>query len=143
MEQDVRWLQRFDNLEKACNRILEITEGDRQCMELSELEREGLIQRFEYSYELAWKTMQDFLRYLGYDYQAGPNATIRLALEVGIIERAEEWRDMAAARITTSHTYNEDDATEVAERIYDTYSFLLKDLVRYLQHQREFYNKEQ
>ena len=142
MEQDIRWLQRFDNLEKACNRILEITEGDRRCMELSELEREGLIQRFEYSYELAWKTMQDFLRYLGYDYQAGPNATIRLALEVGIIERAEEWRDMAAARITTSHTYNEDDATEVAERIYDTYSLLLKDLVSYLQHQREFYDKE-
>ena len=111
-------------------------------MELSELEREGLIQRFEYSYELAWKTMQDFLRYLGYDYQAGPNATIRLALEVGIIEKAEEWRDMAAARITTSHTYNEDDATEVAERIYDTYSLLLKDLVSYLQHQREFYDKE-
>ena len=111
-------------------------------MELSELEREGLIQRFEYSYELAWKTMQDFLRYLGYDYQAGPNATIRLALEVGIFEKAEEWRDMAAARITTSHTYNEDDATEVAERIYDTYSLLLKDLVSYLQHQREFYDKE-
>lgn len=141
MGQDVRWEQRLNNLEKACAKILEITEGERSCMELSELEREGLIQRFEYSYELAWKTMQDFLRYLGYDFQAGPNATLRQALEVGIIDKAEEWRDMAAARITTSHIYDEDDATEVAEKIYDTYSVLLKELVEYLQHQRDFYNK--
>jgi len=112
-------------------------------MELSELEREGLIQRFEYTYELAWKTMQDYLRYLGYDYQSGPNATIRLALEAGIIEKAEEWRDMASARITTSHTYDEGDATEVVKGIYDTYSFLLKDLVRYLQHQRDFCDREE
>ena len=46
MEQDIRWVQRFDSYTKACKRVLEITESDRGMFDLSELEKEGLIQRF-------------------------------------------------------------------------------------------------
>lgn len=57
MEQDIRWVQRFDSYTKACKRVLEITESDRGMFDLSELEKEGLIQRFEYTFELAWKVL--------------------------------------------------------------------------------------
>ena len=60
MEQhDIRWIQRYANYHKACSRLLAITESDRFMEDLSELEIEGLVQRFEYTYELAWKVLQD------------------------------------------------------------------------------------
>ena len=85
MEEDVRWLQRLDSFRKACRRVLEITESDKEPDDLSELEQEGLVQRFEYTYELAWKVMQDFLKYKGYDFALGPNGTLQKAFEDGLI----------------------------------------------------------
>ena len=66
MEQDIRWLQRYDSYCKACKRVLLVTESERKPYELTELEMEGLVQRFEYTFELAWKVLQDFLEYKGY-----------------------------------------------------------------------------
>ena len=61
MSRDIRWLQRFDNFAKACARLLEIT--DTMIFEvLSELEKEGLIQRFEYTFEMAWKEKQVYMQ---------------------------------------------------------------------------------
>ncbi len=126
--QDIRWLQRYDSFYKACSRILEITESGRTPDDLSELEKEGLIQRFEYTFELAWKVLQDFLKFKGYDFVNGPNGTLQKAFEDGLISNHDGWRRMAKARITTSHTYNEGDAGEIVEKIYDEYSPLLKQL---------------
>ena len=66
MEQqtDIRWIQRYANYHKACTRLLEVTEADRYMDDLSELEIEGLVQRFEYTFELAWKVLQDLLIYI-------------------------------------------------------------------------------
>lgn len=137
MEEDVRWIQRFDNYSKACNRICEVTEGSRIPEQLSDLEKEGLIQRFEYTFELAWKVMQDYLRYLGYDFQPGPNSTLRLALEIGMIEDQAGWRMLANDRITTAHTYDEEDALNVVSNIFNTYSRLFVELRDYLNARKE------
>lgn len=127
MENDIRWLQRFDNYHKACMKLFEVTDS-RSFDGLSQLEMEGLIQRFEYSFELAWKVMQDFLRYKGYDFVDGPNGTLAQAFEDGLITNHDGWRRMAKARITTSHTYNEEDAINVANEIYGEYANLLREL---------------
>lgn len=136
MEQDIRWVQRFDNFEKACKRVFEITESDKTVDDLSELEREGLIQRFEYTFELAWKTLQDYLMYLGFDFQTGPNTTIQLAFENNILTDHDAWRKMAKARNLTSHTYNENEVSEIAGDIFSTYSLLLKQLYEHLNQRR-------
>lgn len=136
MEVDVRWLQRLDSFRKACRRVLEITESDKKPDDLSELEQEGLVQRFEYTYELAWKVMQDFLKYKGYDFPLGPNGTLQKAFEDGLITHHDAWRRMNKARGTTSHTYNEGDAREIVENIYNEYSELLKSLAVKLEEEK-------
>lgn len=125
---DIRWIQRYENYHKACQRILEITNSDKKIDNLSELEIEGLIQRFEYTYELAWKVLQDFMIYKGYEFPLGPNGTLSQALEDGTITDHDGWRRMAKARITTTHTYNESDALIIAKNIYKEYAVLLEKL---------------
>lgn len=136
MEQDIRWIQRYNSFHKACQRILEITESSRKQNELSELEMEGLIQRFEYTFELAWKVLQDFLRYKGYETISGPNPVLLKAFEDGLLIDHDAWRRMAKARNTTSHTYNEGDAGKIVENIYKEYSVLLKQLDNRLAHEK-------
>ncbi len=128
MEQDIRWMQRYDNYHRACKRILEVTESGIEPGKLSELEMEGLIQRFEYTFELGWKVLQDLLKYKGYEFMQGPNGTLKKAFEDGLIENHDGWRRMAMARVTTSHTYNEGEAEEVARQIYESFAPLLKEL---------------
>ncbi|CDD84488.1 MULTISPECIES: HI0074 family nucleotidyltransferase substrate-binding subunit [Bacteroidaceae] len=128
MVQDVRWLQRYDSFHRANKRIQEVMETFSSPESLSELEREGLIQRFEYTYELAWKTLQDLLKYKGYEFMQGPNGTLRQAFEDGLVVNHDGWRRMAQARVTTSHTYNEGDAMDIARQIYDEFAALLQQL---------------
>lgn len=128
MEQDIRWLQRYDSFHRANKRILDITESDKTPDSLSELEMEGLIQRFEYTFELGWKVLQDLLKYKGYEFVQGPNGTLQKAFEDNMITDHDGWRRMAKARIATSHTYNDGKASEIVEKIYTEYSILLKQL---------------
>lgn len=116
---------------------MEITESGRGADDLSELEQEGLIQRFEYTFELAWKVMQDLLKHKGYEFQQGPNGTLRQAFEDGLLSDHDGWRRMGMARITTSHTYNEGEAAEVVHRIYESFAPLLSELDRRLEAERE------
>lgn len=114
---DIRWIQRFNNFSKALGQLAKfIAKGD-----LSELEKQGLIQCFEYTYELAWNTLKDF-----YENQAeadiqGSKDAIRLAFKRGLIENGEAWMSMIKSRALTSHTYNEDLADEIATAILNTY----------------------
>lgn len=130
MEQptDIRWLQRYSNFHKACQRLLEVTECYNSIEDLSELEQEGLVQRFEYTFELSWKVMQDLLIYKGYDFMLGPNGTLKMAFEDGLISDHDGWRQMAKSRNMLSHVYDEEEADAIVKLIFDRYASLLKSL---------------
>jgi nucleotidyltransferase substrate binding protein (TIGR01987 family) len=72
---DVRWKQRFQNFERAYLRLKEAMELE----ELTELERNGLIRRFEFTLDLSWKVMKDFLEEKGFAFKPSPKDTLRLA----------------------------------------------------------------
>lgn len=128
---DVRWEQRFANYKKALARLNDAVSQATNAA-LSELEREGLIQRFEYTYELAWKTLQDLIRSKGYLSIAGPNSVLSQALEDGIITDAVGWRAIKQARELLAHIYNEDTAGKIADAIVDRFVHLLNQLERRL-----------
>lgn len=125
---DIRWLQRYSNYHKACQRLIEVTESGITVDDLSELEQEGLVQRFEYTFELAWKVMQDLLTYKGYEFMTGPNGTLKMAFEDGLISDHDGWRLMAKSRNTLSHVYDEDEAVAIVGLIFTKYAPLLKAL---------------
>ena len=127
-KQDIRWIQRYANFHRACGRLLEVTEADRFVDDLSELELEGLVQRFEYTFELAWKVLQDLLLYKGYEFMLGPNGTLKQAFEDGLITNHDNWRKMAKSRNTLSHIYDEEEVMPIVRLIYSDYATLLKQL---------------
>ena len=135
MEQDIRWEQRFSNFRKALAKLEDVV-INRSGDELSELEKEGMIQRFEYTFELAWKTLQDILEYKGYKDITGPNPVLEHSLKDGYIKNEQGWRQMKKSRELTSHTYNSDTADNIAENILNTYYTLLKDLETRLEEER-------
>lgn len=134
MEQvsDIRWIQRYANFHKACERLLEVTQAERFIDDYSELELEGLVQRFEYTFELAWKVLQDLLLYKGYDFMLGPNGTMKMAFEDGLISDHDGWRKMAKSRNILSHVYDEEEMLPIVRLIYSDYATLLKKLDEYL-----------
>lgn len=78
--------------------------------------------------ELAWKVLQDLLLFKGYEFMTGPNGTLKMAFEDGLITNHDAWRRMMKARNMMSHTYNEEDADEVVGMIYHEFAALLKRL---------------
>jgi nucleotidyltransferase substrate binding protein (TIGR01987 family) len=117
---DIRWQQRFANFRKALLQLAEAVELSRQ-RPLSKLEQQGLIQAFEYTYELAWNVFKDFLVNQGSKNIYGSRDAIREAFKANLIEDGEGWMDMFKDRNMTSHTYNEDTANEIAEKIINRY----------------------
>lgn len=132
---DIRWEQRFSNYKKALSKLGEVAEV-RDIESLSELEKEGLIQRFEYTYELAWKTLQDLLIEKGYLDIAGPNPVIEQAFHDGYIKKGESWKKMKKSRELTSHTYNSETAQEIADSIIAEYYDLFLELENRLEEER-------
>lgn len=113
MDYDTRWIQRFTHFEKTLKQLNQFIEKG----ELNDLEKQGLIQSFEYCYELAWNTMKDYLEMQGATDIHGSRDTIRLAFRRGIIANGETWMDMIKSRALTSHTYDETLCEEISEKI--------------------------
>jgi len=126
-EQDVRWVQRFDNFTKAFGQLDEAVTL-RQARTLSRLEEQGVIQAFEYTYELAWNVLRDYLRWQGVSTITGSRDTIREAFAVGLVDQGELWMQMLQDRNRTSHTYNEETAQEILNNISRHYHVLLGEL---------------
>ncbi len=102
-----RWQQRFENFERAFI-LLRSAFEEKKPAEFSELEKEGLVRRFEYTFELAWKTLKDYLEHTGISFdQITPRHVIKAAFAAKIIEDGQAWIDMLDHRNVMSHTYNE------------------------------------
>ncbi|MFZ5820734.1 MAG: nucleotidyltransferase substrate binding protein [Chloroflexota bacterium] len=115
--QDIRWIQRFNHFEKALNQLKKFIQKGK----LNELEEQGMIQAFEYTYELAWNTLKDYLEAQGETDIHGSRDTLRLAFKRGLIEDGETWMDMIRSRTLTSHTYNEEVAQQIANAVVQHY----------------------
>ncbi len=133
---DIRWLQRFVNYQKALQQLSRfIAKGD-----LNELEEQGLIQSFEYTHELAWNTLKDFLENSGNKEIFGSKDTSRKAFQLNLIANGEVWMDMIQSRNETSHTYNEETSKKITKSIVDQYHSEFIKLERKL---KELAKKEQ
>ena len=123
-DKDIRWVQRFSNYRKAFAQLKKFIEkGD-----LSDLEEQGLIKAFEYTFELAWNTMKDYIEYQGNGNNiTGSRDTFRQAFKAGLITNGQSWMDMLASRNLTSHSYNEETANEIVDSITSTYYYLFSD----------------
>jgi nucleotidyltransferase substrate binding protein (TIGR01987 family) len=108
---DIRWVQRYNNYTKALDKLSEavqIFENEYAWQDaVDELLKEGLIQRFEYTHELAWKVMKDYAQYQGYTNIQGSRDAFRKAFEMGIIEN-EAWMESINDRNLTSHNYDDE-----------------------------------
>ncbi len=126
-EKDIRWEQRFSNYRKALGQLKRfIDKGEQE--ELSVLEKQGLVKAFEYTYELAWTTLKDFLEFQGQKDLYGSRDATRKAFALGLIEDGDGWMDMLQSRNLTSHTYNEEVAEEICRAVVGIYSPLFRKL---------------
>ena len=118
---DIRWMQRFDNFKRAFARLADAAAQAKQ-RKLSELEEQGLIQAFEFTHELAWNTLKDFLEARGTVVKIyGSRDATREAFAADIIKNGEAWMKMIEHRNETSHTYNEEIANAIVEAILTRY----------------------
>ena len=129
---DIRWEQRFSNFTKAMDKLRQSVAYIHENFEvdnnedtedgvLDEMIKEGLIQRFEYTHELAWNVMKDYAEHQGNTMVGGSRDASREALQLQLIADGEIWMDMIASRNKTSHTYNEETANEIYSKILKEY----------------------
>ena len=136
MSIDIRWHQRLSNFDLALNQLSEAVTLNKE-RPLSKLEEQGLIQAFEYNYELAWNVIKDF-----YESQAeigiqGSRDAIRLAFKRGLIENGNLWMEMIKSRMLTSHTYNRETAVKIVSQVINEYYDALILLNEKLNHIKE------
>jgi len=117
---DIRWEQRFQNYLKAFALLEDAVLQDR-AVGLSELQQHGLIQRFEFTHELAWKVLKDYFEYQGNTAITGSRDATREAFNKGLIEDGEGWMEMIKSRNKSSHTYNLETANEIVENVTKWY----------------------
>lgn len=127
MTDDIRWKQRFSNYLKALGALSRAVALSEQ-RKLSELEEQGLIQGFEFTHELAWNVLKDYLDAQGIVGLIGSKNATREAFKNALITDGEAWMDMIKARNLTSHTYNTDVAagivSDILLRFYPAFSAL-------------------
>lgn len=118
--QDVRWIQRFNHFVSALSQLREAVELAQE-RPLSKLEEQGLIQAFEFTHELAWNTLKDFLEESGVQNLYGSRDTTREAFKTGLITNGEIWMNMVQSRNLSSHTYDAETAAKVVSAIRASY----------------------
>jgi nucleotidyltransferase substrate binding protein (TIGR01987 family) len=156
-ENDIRWEQRFANFSRAIAKLTEVVEGlspkwnrqeiDDDEFDLSDLEIEGAIQRFEYTHELAWNVMKDYAIFQGNTSVGGSRDATREAFKLNLIADAQGWMNMIKSRNQTSHSYDEATAKEIFIDIINVYYPLFRDFKLKMQSflsgkQKDLFSKE-
>lgn len=119
-----RFEERRREFSNAVERLKEALEEEE-----NDIVIDGVLHRFEFTFELAWKTTKDYLEYVGVIEKTGsPREIIKSAFEYGILENGEAWIKMMLARNSLSHLYDEAKSREVYQEIKDIYFSLLEKL---------------
>lgn len=136
MRNDIRWKQRFENFERAFLLLNEAFE--KNVAEMSDLEKEGIVQRFEYTFELAWKTLKDYLVHSGIAFdQITPRSVIKEAFAAKIIKDGQIWIDMLEQRNLMSHTYDRETFEVVFSSISQRYLIALEQVFTWLKEKKQ------
>lgn len=117
---DVRWRQRLDSFRKAFQRLADAVALN-DVRALTELEKQGLIQAFEFTHELAWNVLKNYLEDQGIQGIIGSKGATREAFKNGLIADGQTWMDMITSRNQTSHTYNQETADAIAGAVRTRY----------------------
>ncbi|HQS58038.1 MAG: nucleotidyltransferase [Gallionellales bacterium 35-53-114] len=126
-QQDIRWQQRFSNYKMALLQLQSAVDLSKQ-RELTDLEKQGVIQAFEFTHELAWNMFKDYLEDQGNQNVKGSKDATREAFKVALITDGEQWMSMIQSRNISSHTYNRHTAEELVDVIVDQYFPLFETL---------------
>ena len=135
LNKDIRWIQRFSNYKKALARLTSAIELNEE-RPLSELEQQGLIQGFEFTFDMGWKTLRDFVVEHGYEGEREKPIPVIIEAATKDIINEKSWRLMYQSRNKTSHAYDEETANEVAENIIQLYHNLFIQLETRLEVER-------
>lgn len=128
MDKDVRWIQRLENLKKAFKQLEEAVNLYYH-RGLTELEKQGMVKAFEYTFELSWNLIKDYFLYQGITEIRGSRDAFRTAVKYDLIENGELWMEMIGARNLTSHTYHKEMVDELIETIAGKYLIAFKNLL--------------
>jgi nucleotidyltransferase substrate binding protein (TIGR01987 family) len=132
---EIRWKQRFDNLNRALAQLQSALEAH-QAMPENELILIALIKAYEFSFELSWKTLKDLLAWNGVDARL-PREVLKQAFATGLIDEGQIWIDMLEQRNLMAHTYDQARALQAAELITSHYWPQLQRLQKALEERRE------
>jgi nucleotidyltransferase substrate binding protein (TIGR01987 family) len=124
MDQDIRWKQRFGNYQNALAQLRKFIDKG----ELNELEEQGLIQAFEYTHELAWNVLRDYLLEKGHQNIHGSKDATRAAFKLDLIQDGDSRMDMIRDRNRTSHAYNPETADSITNNIKQRFFGLFLEL---------------
>jgi nucleotidyltransferase substrate binding protein (TIGR01987 family) len=120
MEKDIRWKQRLHNYKKALALLTSAVQAA-STRNLSDLEKQGMIQCFEFTFEIAWNVMKDYFEEQGIIGIIGSKNAVRHAFNNDLIEDGQAWMDMIKDRNLSSHTYDEETANDLVAAIIKTY----------------------
>jgi nucleotidyltransferase substrate binding protein (TIGR01987 family) len=120
---DIRWKQRFENFQKALNYL----EEGMSIKNPDTIQKAGIIQFFEMSFELAWNTIKDYLEEQGYIDIKSPRAALKKGFEIGLIKDGHSWLKLLDDRNITSHAYDETRVNKLESLIAEKYYPLLKN----------------
>jgi nucleotidyltransferase substrate binding protein (TIGR01987 family) len=122
---DIRWQQRLENFTSALSQLASAVQLARQ-RALSNLEKQGLIQAFEFTHELAWNVIKDYFEFQGNTQITGSRDATREAFRMGLISEGETWMAMIKSRNQTTHTYNQATADSICASILQDYYSLFE-----------------